>query len=104
MTSEEGFCLVTRGLAFCCLIWFASNLMFLPSDSIAILHHVHHLRQAQEMGRFVEDETYWTRYYASWACARAIGAVVALWLGLWLYRGGVGVRKFFFLETPQSSE
>src|ERR1700689_5140836 len=104
MTSDDGFRLVTRALALCCLIWFVSNLIFLPSDVIAVLHHMHRLRLAREMDRFVEDETYWTRYYASWACARAVVAVVALWLALWLYRGAAGVRKFFSLETPQSPE
>ena|ERR1700721_911981 len=104
MTSDDGFRLVTRALALCCLIWFVSNLIFLPSDVIAVLHHMHRLRLAREMDRFVEDETYWTRYYASWACARAIGMVVALWFASWLYRGAAGVREFFSQEASPTAE
>jgi hypothetical protein len=56
------------------------------------------------MGHFVENETYWTRYYAGWTCMRAVGMAIALWLALWLCRGAASARKFFLPEEPQLVE
>jgi hypothetical protein len=98
MTRDEGFRLVTRALAFVCLLWFIDNLLFLPVDAVAVFHHLQRLHLARETGRFVEDETYWTRYYAAWTCMRAVGMAIALWFALWLCRGGNAVRKFFLSD------
>lgn len=98
MTREEGFHFVTRALAFVCFLWFIDNLLSLPVDALAVFHHLQRLHLAREMGHFVEDETYWTRYYAGWTCMRAVGMAIALWLALWLCRDGKTVRKFFLPE------
>jgi hypothetical protein len=104
VTRDEGFRLVTRGFALVSLVWCVGNLLMLPSEAFALLHHLQHLRLAREMGRFVEDETYWTRYYASLTCGRIALTAIDLWLALWLYRGAVGARKFFLPEEPKPVE
>ena len=82
-------------------MWFIGNLLFLPTDVFPLLHHIQRLRLAREMGHFVEDETNWTRYYASLTCARTALMAIDFWLALWLFRGAAGVRKFFLPDEPQ---
>jgi hypothetical protein len=104
MTSDDGFRLVTRALALCCIIWSLSNLLLIPTDVIGIMRHLEALRLAHQAGRFVEEETYWTRYYSSLAFGRVVGLAVNLWLARWLYRGATGVRKFFSQNASSATE
>jgi hypothetical protein len=98
MTREEGFRLITRALVFCCLAWCVSNVLFMPTDILGVVHHVHGLRLARDAGRaiYVEDEVHWLRYYVSLTAARAALIAINVWAALWLYHGAAGVRRFFF--------
>ena len=104
MTRDEGFRLVTRAFALVCLMWSIANLLFLPTEAFALLHHIQHLHLAREMNHFVEEETYSTRYYAGLVCGRIAIMTIDLWLALWLYRGAAGVRKFFLPDEPEPAD
>lgn len=104
MTLNDGFRLITRALALCCIIWSVGTLLLIPTDVIGMMRHLQALRLAQQVGRYVEEERYWTRYYSSLAFGRVLGLAVDLWLARWLYRGAAGVRKFFLPNEPQSAE
>jgi hypothetical protein len=99
MTTNQGFRLVTRALAVACLIWFLSDAIALPTDLLGLIHYVRMVHLAREMGKFIEEENYWIRYYSIRLCELLIGMGIALLLARWFYRGGVSVRRFFLPET-----
>jgi hypothetical protein len=103
MTTEQGFRFVTRALTISSLFWFASELLYLPTDIVGIMHHTRLLHLAREMDKYVSDETYWVRYYMELAAMRALMVALSICLAFYFYSGGAWLRKFFLIEAESPS-
>jgi hypothetical protein len=104
MTSEQGFRMVTRALAIYSLFWLVEEILLSPADVMGLLHHIRLLQIAHDMNRYIDEETYWVRYYAWHACERAIKIGLSFWAVIWFYRGSSQLKKFFLSDEPQPVE
>ena len=106
MTSEQGFRMVTRALAIYSLFWLVDEILISPADVMGLLHHIRLLHTAHQMTRYIyiDDETYWVRYYAWLTCERTIKIGLSFWAAIWFYRGSPQLKKFFLPDEPQSMQ
>lgn len=90
--------MICRSLAVICLIWAVSEIVTIPTDLLAISHHIQVLHGTTLTAYGASAERFEVRFYAAFVLQHFILFLATLWLARWLYHGGEGVRKFFAVD------
>jgi hypothetical protein len=95
MSIEQGYRLVTRTFVAFFLFWIFADALALPHEFLGLMHHIHLLFFARQMGKYIDDESYWLRYYIISCSETGLQIVIYFWLAGWFYRGSPALRRFF---------
>ena len=96
MTAKQVVTIVSRALAIYFLVWFLTDLTYIPSNLYSLFHHAETTRAMAT--------PYWYNLDLLWLSFRVFRMLVVFFAVQWFYRAGPSIQRYFLSPTEEEPD
>ena len=92
MSAKQAVTIVSRALAIYFLVWFLTDLTYIPSNLYSLYHHA---------GTAIP---YWRNLDLLWLSFRLLRMIVLFFAVQWFYRAGPSIQNYFLTRLDEEPD
>ncbi len=93
MSAKQAVTIVSRALAIYFLVWFLTDLTYIPSSLYSLYFHAGTARAV--------STPYWRNQDLLWLSFRLLRMIVLFFAVQWFYRAGPSIQKYFLSPSDE---
>jgi hypothetical protein len=96
MSPKQAVTIVSRALAVYFLVWFLTDLTYIPSNLYSLFHHAGSVSAM--------SAPYWRNLDLLWLAFRLLRMIVLFFAVQWFYRAGPSIQGYFLASPDEEGD